>query len=207
MNVHTIDLTMSEKPAKIHLNLNDGTLIIEGSEKFVDSMFDKYQVLIQLGIPIRKTQVSTDLDEPVEKVKVKGVEKEEELQKPVEPEKLKRKRPALTFSPLPVDLKADADHLSLRDFYAEKKPKGQLEVTTLIVYYLNTYKKVEDVEPGHLISGYREVSERIPKDPSAAIRNAKNKRGWIEYGEKPRSARISILGQNLIEIDLPRKEE
>jgi len=178
---------MSSKPSKFKINLQQGTIEIEGDEEFVKTLTAEYKPFIMsLG---EKTALP---------------------QTPPEAEKGAGRKRAVkntSFTPIPLDLKADDDHPSLRDFYTEKKPtKNNMEKTLLFVYYLTKYKGIKDVLPGHLISCYDEVGARKPKRPDQSIRDTTHLKGWLRPGSTSGSANITIAGENYIEHDLPRKK-
>jgi hypothetical protein len=141
--------------------------------------------LLESGVPTRETKVSQTLPE---KKKTKGVA-------------------PVSLAPIPLDLKGGNDVPSLRDFYNEKAPANNQEKVTVFAYYIKKYLKISDVLPGHVISCYNEVNEKKPLQIVQLFRDTKHSKGWLETGDTPNTAKISIAGENLVEHDLPRPKE
>jgi len=182
---------MSEAPAKIRINQKEGTIEVEGSEEFVLKILQEHRELF----------ISTKADKTTFPKKGRKLKKSESLE--VRP---KRKRQSPTIEAIDVDLSAGEGYPSLKDFYNEKKPKSFLEKTTLFTYYLTEYKGIDEVSPGHLLTCYRGVNSKLPKNIPQTILDAKNDKGWLTADSSSSVAKISNLGINLVEHELPRNK-
>jgi len=178
---------MSETTAKLKINSKEGIIEVEGSEKFIFQMLNEHK---ELFIPQKEkiTPPKEDLEQEGEGDKIK-----------------RRKIPPETIEAIDVDLNAGVDYPDLKDFYNKKKPVSFIEKTTLFTYYLKEYKKIEEATPGHLLTCYRGVGSKLPKNIPQTILDAKNLKGWMTTDSGKNIAKISNLGINLVEQELPRK--
>lgn len=110
----------------------------------------------------------------------------------------------LTYSPIPVDLKACESRPGLREFYSEKKPSNHYEKVAVFVYYLTRFNKKNEVKFGEILSCYEEVDERKPS-VSDIVKNAIRYKGWLGQGSDKLSTRLTVSGENLVKFDLPRE--
>lgn len=173
---------------KARIDLREGIIELEGSEDFVQKNLDKYDYLI-----VNRSVESDHSHKSLPDTKKPNIKKAQ-----------KSSRKPVSLVPIPVDLEGDEKKPALRDFYAEKLPNTNEEKITVFIYYLEKHLGISDVEQGHIISCYKQVNERIPKNIYQLLKNIKHNKGWISWGEKPSTARINIQGENLIEHDLPR---
>jgi len=168
---------------KAKINLKDGTIELEGSEAFVTKYLEKF------------TKEMKELESPT-----KTIAKKVEVEKPTR----RRKTPSVV-APTPLDLKESGEKPSLRTFYKEKKPATFEEKLTVFAYYLKTYKDIEDMEAGHVVTCCKEVRSKIPANIPQMFKNIKHRQGWVDFG-KEGAVVITTLGENFVEYDLPRKK-
>lgn len=93
---------------------------------------------------------------------------------------------------------------SLRDFHTEKKPQSDMERVTVFAYYKSQFEGIPEVRESDLVSMYDEVRERRPQRIRNALSNARQQKDWFDRGSAAGLYRISGLGKNLVEHDLPR---
>jgi hypothetical protein len=195
---------MDSKEAKLKIDLSSGHIEVAGSEDFVSGIFPEIIELlnreqVQLGgsndnADIEVSDVidaSPSTATPVAKTKKK---------------KAPRKAPAAkNIPPIPINLKGHEGGVSLTDFIAEKQPKldNAQELITVFIYYLVKLGGLTEVLPGHIISCYNEIKERKPSNTPQIMANIKNRKAYIDSAEEKGSYTISIVGENLVEHDLP----
>jgi hypothetical protein len=72
------------------------------------------------------------------------------------------------------------DGYSLQDLADAKKPSSKVMLTTLIVYYLQTYLDETAITPSHVYTGYRVLNSALPSDFPQNLRDvASAKYGFI----------------------------
>lgn len=179
---------MSNIVAKIKIDKNLGIIEVEGTEIFVKEMIEKYGTLILTSV--KKPDIPPKA--PPEQGKPEGV---------------KRRKPAtVSVEAVEIDLNSGANYSSLKDFYNTKQPESFIEKTTLFTYYLKQFKEIQEATPGHLLTCYRSVGSKLPKNIPQTILDAKQK-GWLAPDSSVNSAKIGNIGINLIEHELPKRKE
>ena len=89
----------------------------------------------------------------------------------------------------------------LKGFFAEKKPKTDMDQVLVICYWLQHILAVPAITPGHVLSGLKHVAEPIPKDLAQTIRNAAKKKGWFNVSDI-NAIRLTTVGENVVEHEL-----
>jgi hypothetical protein len=173
---------------KAKINLKEGTIELEGSEAFVT----KYLEIFRKHIEEVKFPESIKTAKPVEEH---------------EGEKLRRrKKTPSIITPIPLDLKESDGKPSLRAFYKEKRPQTFEEKLTVFAYYLKTYKNIDTMEAGHVVTCCKEVKSKTPSNINSMFKNIKYRQGWVDFGKKEGTVTITTLGENFVEYDLPREK-
>lgn len=111
-----------------------------------------------------------------------------------------RKAPSYSFVK-DLNLRPDGQ-VSLRQFYADKKPTDQQEKMTVVLYYLYHVLEIQNVTANHIYTGLKEVDERVPKDIAQALRNISNRKGWVDSSDSD-LLKTTVPGDNFVEHDLP----
>jgi hypothetical protein len=94
---------------------------------------------------------------------------------------------------------------SLKDFFASKKPKTQMEQMAVFAFYLKKIAEEAEVGYNHLFTCFDETSTRKPEDLAQTARNTASKKGWIDTS-KPDDVKITTRGENLVDHELPRDQ-
>jgi hypothetical protein len=207
-------LTNSE--ARFTINVREGLVELEGKETFVDKHLEKFEEIFKVAVKEainRGLQQSLGLNaQSVPPGLPQEVAQHREITTAVIEQSLPQSqksssakhaaRPTVSIHPIPVDLKATADKIGLRDFYGEKKPANHYEKTAVFVYYLTKFNNQHEVKFGEILSCYEEVNE---KKPSIAdiVKNSIRYKGWLEQGSEKYAASLTISGENFVKFDLP----
>ncbi|MGC4030548.1 MAG: hypothetical protein QM754_02205 [Tepidisphaeraceae bacterium] len=89
----------------------------------------------------------------------------------------------------------------LKVFFAEKKPKTDMDQVLVICYWLQNILIIPAITPGHVLSGLKHVAEPVPKDLAQTIRNAAKKKGWFNVADI-NAIRLTTVGENVVEHEL-----
>jgi len=174
---------------KAKIDLKEGFIELEGSEAFVSKYLELFR----------------------KEMKDIGFTSESEIADVVTETQKKRKRQRTGKKPrlvaaIPLDLKEKGEKPSFRSFYKEKAPKTDMERVTVFAHYLKKYLKINKIESGHVVSCCKEVHCRVPADIPQTFYNAQQHHAWLKVEEAGKLASITTQGENLVEIDLPRKK-
>jgi len=105
-----------------------------------------------------------------------------------------------------LNLKADSSIESLRDFWKRKRPDGFLEQNAVFVYYLSMLKRIENISQDHVYTCYKDVAARIPGAFYQSLLDTSRRKGWIDT-KNMQNIRVTTVGENFVEHDLPAKEK
>tara|TARA_B100001971_G_C18078780_1_gene477117 strand:+ start:356 stop:901 length:546 start_codon:yes stop_codon:yes gene_type:complete len=171
---------------KAKINMNEGIIEVEGSEEFIIKLLDKYGKNFIKEPVIAKPSKKKHEPEPSKPIKKETVIKNQIDQKPI-----------------PINLKGDENIPSLTGLYAEKSPQTHQEAVTFFTYYVTKYLGIQNVQAGHIVSCYTEVNAKKPIRIDRLFQEIKIFTGWLEIGNLPQTAKITISGENFVENDLP----
>ena len=195
---------MDNKEAKLKIDLSSGHIEVAGSEDFVSGIFPE---IIEL---LNREQVQFGKAPDNQGEEVETVSETSAAATPPAAKAKKNKTPRKTSTPknippIPINLKGHEGGASLSDFIAEKQPKldNAQELVTVFIYYLIKFGDLTEVLPGHIISCYNEIKERKPSNTPQVLANIKNRKAYIDSGEEKGAYTISVIGENLVEHDLP----
>ena len=94
---------------------------------------------------------------------------------------------------------------SLKDYYNSYKIKTNQEAIAVFVYYLKTYKDIEEVSIDQIYTCYKEVGRKLPADLNQACRLTSSAEcAYINF--KNNICTLHIKGENLVEHELEKKE-
>ncbi len=95
-----------------------------------------------------------------------------------------------------------SDKKTLNDFFEEKKPKGNIQNSAVMIYYLKQVLQLDEVTPDHVFTCYRELGLKIPAVLNQNLRDCASSRyGYIDFTKN--QCNTNIKGINFIEQDLP----
>jgi hypothetical protein len=89
-----------------------------------------------------------------------------------------------------------------RDFVALKEPQGHLEIVTVLGFYLAEHGQDEFTEED-IRRAYIRAGVRPPKVVSQSLRDAKNKKDFIQPGSARGTYRLTHHGDRFVRFDLP----
>lgn len=91
---------------------------------------------------------------------------------------------------------------ALKEFFASKSPKSDVDRALVIAYYLQHTIGAASFGPGHILSGFRHLVVDVPVDLPATLRNMK-KKVWLNFTTIDNMT-VATEGVNRVEHDLPK---
>jgi len=90
---------------------------------------------------------------------------------------------------------------ALKSFFTEKAPGSDMDQVLVICHYLQHTLELPAYGPGHILTGFKHVGERVPVDLKATIRNMKKEKAWLSITEME-NIRVTTEGDNRVEHEL-----
>lgn len=117
----------------------------------------------------------------------------------------KDKEEVSIVQPIPIDLTANQNEISLREFYAEKKPSNDNDFLKILVfvYYITKFNKQSEAKYGEILSCYKEIGQKTEYRIDDTIKNCIKFTGWLEQGSDKFATRLTTSGENFVEFKLP----
>jgi hypothetical protein len=98
------------------------------------------------------------------------------------------------------------DKQSLDAFVLSKKPQSLYEKCTLSVYYLKNELSLSSISVSHVYTCFKHMKWKLPSDIANTLSYTASHYGWLDTSNK-QDLRVTAIGENLIEHDLPRKKK
>ena len=93
--------------------------------------------------------------------------------------------------------------ISEQAFIQIKRPRSHPETIAVLAFYL-AENGLEEFTEDHIRQAYRRAVIRPPRVAAQAIRDAKNRYGYIEKGSRRGKYRLTPHGDRTVRFDLPR---
>lgn len=103
-----------------------------------------------------------------------------------------------------LDLRASGSRPAFVDFVKEKAPTSDAEFNTIAVYYLSRLCGIADISQNHLYTCYKTAKRKVPTNMAQSVRNAHDRTSSLEFDRGPKNIRLTTIGENMVEHDLPR---
>jgi len=149
---------MKETNCKIHLDLGQGTIEIEGSEKFVIEQFEPLKKLV---------------------LEAKGMAEE----KPGRKRKTKAKVSRRVSIKKEIDIKSSGETPSLLKFYDQARRPTFLARSLLFLYYLKNIKGHEKINTAHIKACYDAVKATHPSNIYQNVIVGGGKKNWVDVSD------------------------
>ena len=122
--------------------------------------------------------------------------------------KASKKTPRLKSSPTLVkelNLKPSGKK-SFADFVKEKSPSSNAEKCVVCAYYILNELKQGPVSTNHVFTCFKSIGWRVPARLENTLAWVANQKAWL-YTASMSDIKLTTHGDNLIELDLPRKKK
>lgn len=176
---------------KLHIDLTNGILEVEGEEEFVSKIYNDFkEELAGLKTPkeFPKTSEKTQHDKPSLDIK--------DTKQPTVKNRSKSFKESYTLVK-DLDLTKDDRDISLKDYYKEKSPSSFVEKNVVFVFYLKKIAKVLKVTLNHIYTCYEEVGSQKPSAFKQSVADTSSKKGYLDTASFE-DINVSIRGENLI---------
>lgn len=187
---------------KLHLNLLQGIVEVEGEESFVRQIYYDYKDRLR-----DFSRASSSPDERPKTDEAKGNPKSKSTTRRSATQKPSKKRTdseAKTPAYRPA-LDKDLDTSGLVDFYEQFSPKNNAEKILVLAKFLEENLDISPCNADQIYTCYRILKQPVPQYFRQVIINTSGRDyGFIEYGGID-DIKVSIIGQNHIDDGLARK--
>ncbi|MFT8716615.1 hypothetical protein [Gluconobacter potus] len=187
---------------KLHINISQGVIDIEGEPDLVREIYSDFKDQL-LNRRIARDQPHIELNE---------VEESDVSPKP----RVKTKRKTVTRNRSKgaeesSDVNADAPKLDrnldtskLAAFYSQFKPRNHPEKILIFLYFLIDEVKIEHPNTDQVYTCYVKADQRIPKAFAQAFRDTSGKKcGYIDY-KSSTDMQITTAGRNHFNFDIKK---
>ncbi len=186
--------------AKLHIDLTQGVIDIEGDTEFVKSIYYDFKDQLQdwalnQGVS-NENDIKDASDSNGAKAKKNGKTSTRKTSKSKSTSKSsKRDNPQLDRS---LDLK------KLNDYYSQYSPKSHSDKILIFLSFLNEKLGISDPNTDQIYTCYVHLNQKAPNAYIQAFRDAQSK-GYIEYNS-PEEISIPMFGKNHLH-DLAHPED
>ena len=94
---------------------------------------------------------------------------------------------------------------TLREFFAEKAPKGDMENVLVVVYYMQVHMNMSAIGLGAVRTALKDVGKPLPADLRSTVRNSKRLKGWLG-GASNDAIQVTTVGENYVEHDMAARK-
>lgn len=185
--------------AKLHIDLTQGVLDVEGDADFVREIYQDFKDRIAVGSPLQT-------DATNKTVVAKRVHSNP---------KSKRRSQSRTKSSVDRDasgVNADSpnmdkslDTVGLVDYFGKFEPKNHPEKILIFLKFLTEELGIESPNTDQVYTCYESIDERVPKAFAQAFRDTSGRKfGFIDFNS-PTDIKVTTLGSNHFKFDLKKK--
>ena len=195
------DSTNWDQPShtKLHINLSQGVVDIEGDRELVREIYAdfKNKLLDGMGYSPPRAPENATSAEPAMKTGSKR-------------RSAPRKKTASEESGSSINadspkMDKDLDTSGLAAFYGQFEAKNHAEKVLIFLKFLTDKLEIESPNTDQVYTCYEAVNERVPKAFAQAFRDASGRKfGYINY-ESPTELVATTIGNNHFKLDLNKK--
>ena len=162
---------------KARIDLNSGTIELEGSEEFVTKYLDDFKGQVNGDSSSKKSKNRKSRASGSSTPKVKDDSPKETSGRA----KSTKKSSAARIAPERFDIHAHGERVSLEDFMDAKKPGSANGCKIAAIgYYITEFLENESFTEGQIEYAYRMLKLKRPAHLHQIMINTKNKKDWYE---------------------------
>jgi hypothetical protein len=174
--------------ARIRVDLKGGIFEAEGSDDFVQRMYDDFKTSVRDALVTQPISSSVPPITPASKTR-KKISDQRDVYQIVKD----------------LDLMPKGKQ-SLHDFSRQYDPASNMEWNALFVYYLEQILSIPDITPSHIFTCYRAMRLPIPKALAQSLIDTASRKGWIDTASLD-SMRLTIRGTNFVEHEIAKSAD
>lgn len=187
---------------KLHVNLVEGLIDVEGDEKFVREIYNDFKNDLRafgkqsLGAVLEKKQKP---EKETSKRETKRKARRTKTTAKKTDDEGKSKAPAYRPS-----LVKDLNLSGLSEFYTQFAPKNNAEKILIFVKFLENERQISPCTADQIYTCYRTLKQTVPQHFRQVITNTSGREyGYLEYNSVD-DLKVSIIGQNHFDQGLVR---
>ena len=186
--------------SRVKIDLQAGTLEMEGSEDFIRDIYRDFKerlLATNAELAPRAAKAPTQQDPRVDTPRHSSATKRSAP-------KSSREKPLALVKDL--DLATKGSRVGLKDFVKKYKvPPGALNWNAVFVYYLSRIAGIDAITNDHIYTCYKHVGQRVPGSFSQSLFDTARKKGWIDT-KLTDDIKLTTAGENWVEHDLPEAD-
>lgn len=191
---------------KLHINLSQGIIDIEGDPELVRSIYDDFKG--QLLESLKSGNGASFAEE-----QGGSIATEIRNESPAKPKLKRRSSPKKKangdegshgISPDNPKLDKQLDLAGLADFYNQFEPKNNFEKILIFLKFMTENLSIDSPNSDQVFTCFKSTGEKIPTAFAQALRDTSKKHGFIDYNS-PIDMPITIAGENHFNHNLKRK--
>ena len=172
--------------AKLSINIQTGTIEVDGSEEFVREMYEN----VAIFLAAQKESPATSLLSEAPSAPRKSAQKKSPPQKE-----------AYSIV-LDLDLSGQRTKQSLKGFVTEKSPKTGMQKNVVFIHYLRTVLGITHIGVNHIYTCYKVLGEKLPAALRQNLLDTSFRKGWLDTHSLD-DIKLTTHGENLVEHELP----
>lgn len=184
---------------KLHINLQQGVLEVEGQEAFVREIYAEFKDQL-----VKASSTSSSGSSQKLNTGVTSKAKPANINGGSSSKKRKRGKTDEPKVDKDLDLSGVNNISSLKDFYAQYSPKSNMEKNVVFIQYLKEQMEIEGVSLDHVWTCYYHMNMKYPGNPQQSLYDTSAK-GWVNVPSLEELS-VSIHGKNWLREQLNKDE-
>ncbi len=183
---------MNENLTKAKINLNDGTIELEGSEEFVQKNLDSFKDHIskKISTPPKEVKLTNDITKKSDN----GITKQS------------KSSVVDNVPPEEFEIRGNVTVPSFRNFLDDKKPSNSApDMISITGFYFKQHLNKEEFSEGNVMYVYGIAGLKRPKKVHQVFLNTKSRNQWIKQGSASDKWILTHIGEDYVLHDLPKK--
>ena len=190
---------------KLHINLSQGVIDIEGDADFVREMYDDLKERLSFDIALHADQPHF-VEEPV-------INLPQNTKKTTNPKQRGKTRIKKELENSNINIDADKpkkdnnlDLSALEEYYNEFSPVNNSEKILIFTYFLKNKLAIEKPNTDQIYTCFHKMKQKIPTAFKQSFYNAESRHGYISF-TAPGFVDITVAGENHINHDIKRNSD
>lgn len=189
--------------AKLHINLSQGVLELEGDPDFVREIYSDFKVQL-----LDRKSISSSMM-PGNEEQSSAVDDHGKIKARPRRRTAPKVRNSGEDSGSGVNVKApkldkNLDTANLLEFYKGFEPKNNSEKILIFLKFINDILNIDNANTDQIYTCYKKTGEKIPSAYAQAFHDASSKHGYIDFNSAS-DIKVTISGDNHFNLDIKKK--